>query len=232
MTGNCDKNLQWVPLIWFKGCIRKHSICAWMFLRGKLKTKDFLLQRNVDCNSCCVLCDCTWESGSHLMLQCSYSQTVWSLLLAKLNLSSFVCNSPIELLESILLRIDQRHKGIQTVGKLICVLLFGIYGMKEISVSLELRPHQLLVCYTRLFRLSKVGWCSLVFCTRILSHVIGIFLQLLAFVVSSFLLSSLGGDCALSLFVEFLLAFFGGTWTSQLKEQYGQVWTIIQIYYS
>lgn len=103
VTGNCDQNLQWAPLIWFKGCIRKHSICAWMFLRGKLKTKDFLLQRNVDCDSCCVLCDCTWESGSHLMLQCSYSQTVWSLLLAKLNLSSIVCNWPIELLESILL---------------------------------------------------------------------------------------------------------------------------------
>lgn len=47
IRGNCDKNLQWAPLIWFKGCIKKHSICAWMFLRGTLKTKDFLLQRNV-----------------------------------------------------------------------------------------------------------------------------------------------------------------------------------------
>lgn len=118
--GNGFQNLQWTPLIWFKGCIKKHSICAWMFLQGKLKTEDFLLQRNVDCDSCFVLCDCTWESGSHLMPQCSYFQSVWTPLLAKLNLTFLLCNSPIKLMESSTLRIDQRHKGILTVGKLVC----------------------------------------------------------------------------------------------------------------
>ena len=68
--------LQWPSFIWFTGCIKKHSICAWMFFLGKLKTKDFLLQNNVDCDSCYVFCPCTWESGSHLMLQCPYSQMV------------------------------------------------------------------------------------------------------------------------------------------------------------
>ena len=127
------KICSWAPLIWFKGFIKKHSICAWMFLRGKLKTKDFLLQRNVACNSCCVLCDeCTWEIGSQLMLHCSYSQTMWSLHLAKLNLTSIVCNSLLELMESILLQVDQHHKDIQTVRKLIyCAFIWHIWNERN-----------------------------------------------------------------------------------------------------
>ena len=52
-----DQTLQRPSMIWFTGCIKKHSICAWMLLRGRLKKKDFLLQRNVACDSCCVLCN-------------------------------------------------------------------------------------------------------------------------------------------------------------------------------
>ena len=39
VSGNFDQNLQWHRLIWFQGCIKKHSICAWMFFLGKLKKK-------------------------------------------------------------------------------------------------------------------------------------------------------------------------------------------------
>lgn len=76
LTSHPLQNLRWPFLIWFQGCIRKYFLCAWMFFQGKLNTKDVLLARNVECDSCCVLCDCTWESGSHLMLQCSYSQSI------------------------------------------------------------------------------------------------------------------------------------------------------------
>lgn len=68
-----NQDLQRPSLIWFKGCIKKDSMCAWMFLRGRLKRKDFLLQRNVDCDSCRMLCYCTWETSSHLMLHCPFS---------------------------------------------------------------------------------------------------------------------------------------------------------------
>eukprot|EP00268_Persea_americana_P009535 TRINITY_DN13817_c0_g1_i10.p1 TRINITY_DN13817_c0_g1~~TRINITY_DN13817_c0_g1_i10.p1 ORF type:complete len:113 (-),score=6.98 TRINITY_DN13817_c0_g1_i10:719-1057(-) len=55
-----NQQIQWTVAIWLKGCIKKHSICAWMLLRGRLKTKDLLLHKNVACDSYCVLCDCTW----------------------------------------------------------------------------------------------------------------------------------------------------------------------------
>lgn len=106
-------------MIWFTGCIKKHSICAWMFLRGRLKTKDFLLKRNVDCDSCCVLCNCTWETSTHVMAQCPYSQEVWKSILATLNLEPVNCANSIELLDSILLPLDSHEKGLHTLGKLL-----------------------------------------------------------------------------------------------------------------
>lgn len=116
---NCNQNLYWPSMIWFTGCIKKHSICAWMLLRERLKTKDFLLQRNVACDSCCVLCNCTWETAIHLMTQCPYSQEVWKSLLAKLNLEPISCATQFELLDSIILPLDQRERGLQTLGKLL-----------------------------------------------------------------------------------------------------------------
>eukprot|EP00268_Persea_americana_P005853 TRINITY_DN12021_c0_g3_i3.p1 TRINITY_DN12021_c0_g3~~TRINITY_DN12021_c0_g3_i3.p1 ORF type:complete len:262 (+),score=23.24 TRINITY_DN12021_c0_g3_i3:897-1682(+) len=56
-------------------------------------------------------------------LEYPYSQTVWSALLATLNLDYISCASPVELLNSVLMRVDQHHQGLQTVAKLI----FGAY---------------------------------------------------------------------------------------------------------
>ena len=68
-----NQQIPWTSAIWFEGCIKMHSICAWMSFKGRLKTKDFLLQRNVACHTCYALCDCTWETSTHLMLQCPYT---------------------------------------------------------------------------------------------------------------------------------------------------------------
>ena len=56
-------------------------------------------------------------------LEYPYSQTVWSALLATLNLDYISCASPVELLNSVLMRVDQHHQGLQMVAKLI----FGAY---------------------------------------------------------------------------------------------------------
>lgn len=90
------QTIQWPSFLWFPRCIKKHSIYAWMFLWGKLNIKNFLLKRNLDCDSYCVLCPCTWEIGAHLMLHCTYSQMVWTSLLAKLNPTFVSCDSPLD----------------------------------------------------------------------------------------------------------------------------------------
>jgi len=118
-----NQQLSWTSAIWFKGAIKKHSICAWMFFRGRLKTKDFLLQRNVDCDTCCVLCDCTWETSLHLMLHCPYAQAIWGVLLSKLNLFPISCSIAQELLDSMVSRSDQNRNDSLILAK----LLFNAY---------------------------------------------------------------------------------------------------------
>lgn len=61
------------------------------------------------------------------MLHCPYSQMVWTSILGKLTLSPISCTSPLELLESVTLHIDQQHKDLQTLAKLIfCTYIWHI----------------------------------------------------------------------------------------------------------
>ena len=118
-----NQQVSWTSSIWFKGGIKKHSVCAWMFFQGRLKTKDFLLQRSVDCDTCCVLCDCTCETSLHLMLHCPYAQAIWGVLLSTLNLVPVTCSITQEFLDSMVSRID-RH-GNDTI--ILAKLLFNAY---------------------------------------------------------------------------------------------------------
>lgn len=56
MSNHTTVSSQWVEWIWYEGCIKKFPLC-----KGCLKIKDFLLRRQVDYDSVCVLCDCTWK---------------------------------------------------------------------------------------------------------------------------------------------------------------------------
>ena len=82
-------------------------------LEGKTQTNDFLLQKNVDCDSYCILCDCTWETASHLM--------IWQLVLYTLNLLPTNCDDVYELLDSIISHIDQHSEGALTLGKILFI---------------------------------------------------------------------------------------------------------------
>lgn len=112
-----NQQLQWTSAIWFKGCIKKHSVCGQMLLKGRLKTKNFLLQKHVDCDSCYALCDWTWETSTHLMIQCPYTQEIWKVILSKLNWTPINCNDAHELLNSVLSQIDQNCEGALTHAK-------------------------------------------------------------------------------------------------------------------
>lgn len=60
-----------------------------------------------------------WETASHLMLHCPYSQEIWSHVLYKLNLIPIACSDAYELLQSVTSRLDQQSEGALTLGKLL-----------------------------------------------------------------------------------------------------------------
>ena len=123
-----------------------------MLLRGRLKTKDFLLQRNVACDSCCVLCNCTCETAAHLIVYCPYSQEVWKSLLEKLDLEPISCENPLELLESIIFPIEQQKTGLLTPGKLLSMHLFGTFGLRGMQEYSEVKNAPARLCYRTLFK--------------------------------------------------------------------------------
>ena len=105
--------------MWFKGCIKKLSICTWMGFLGRLKTKSFLISRNVNCYSNCVFCPSTSETQDHLFLQYPFSMQVWKGLLYMFYLQPIPCVSLLELIQSTLLGVDQNSKGMTSLCKLI-----------------------------------------------------------------------------------------------------------------
>ena len=139
LTNQIGQSVSWMSYIWFKGCIRKNFVCGWMMLLGCLKTKAFLLQWNIQCDSNCALCVATWVSGEHLTIHCPFSMHIWRVLLQKLCLTSVACNNYIEKIESITLRIDQNHRDLQILVRLFFFLhLCGTYGRKEMLWFSEL----------------------------------------------------------------------------------------------
>lgn len=65
--------IPWGDYVWFKGYIKKISVCAWMGLLGCLKTKSFVISRNIKCDSNCIFCPSTWGNQEYLFFQCPYS---------------------------------------------------------------------------------------------------------------------------------------------------------------
>ena len=53
------------------------------------------------------------------MIHCPFSKLAWTTLLTKLNLSPFICENPLEMMQSVNFRLDKGSNDIQTLGKLV-----------------------------------------------------------------------------------------------------------------
>lgn len=60
----------------------------------------------------CALCDCTWESSTHLFSQYMLSQAVWRVIFHKL-LYIEPCDSPKGMVQSIIKKLDSQNPDLQ-----------------------------------------------------------------------------------------------------------------------
>lgn len=63
--------ITWSNVLWIRGRINKHSVCAWLAIRNGLKTKSLVASRNIISNSQCVLCSNNAECSCILFLECT-----------------------------------------------------------------------------------------------------------------------------------------------------------------
>ncbi|XP_057249344.1 uncharacterized protein LOC130590806 [Beta vulgaris subsp. vulgaris] len=70
-----EKN-RWHHWVWNSFNIPKHSMIAWMAMKGKLKTRDKLMSIGISRVDTCALCELDTETSQHLFFRCPFSKRV------------------------------------------------------------------------------------------------------------------------------------------------------------
>lgn len=63
---------------------------AWLALHDRALTTDNLAERNWPHNENCMLCYCHFETTTHLLTLCNYTEAVWNMIAAKMQMPNFM----------------------------------------------------------------------------------------------------------------------------------------------
>ncbi|XP_074266860.1 uncharacterized protein LOC141590150 [Silene latifolia] len=66
----------WVPLVWNKWNIPKHTIIAWIIMNNGLNVKEKLCKIGYCTDDRCLICGSDSETQEHLFFNCRYSQQI------------------------------------------------------------------------------------------------------------------------------------------------------------
>ena len=75
----------------------KVNFFVWLALKNKLLTGDNLAKCGFNGPLCCCLCNSTFETVDHLLVDCVFSRKVWELILQDLNCSITIQSSVLAL---------------------------------------------------------------------------------------------------------------------------------------
>ncbi|CAN6894972.1 unnamed protein product [Brassica oleracea] len=132
----------WYSSIWFKSGIPKHAFHAWVSVRGRLPTRDRLLNWGMSVPSTCLLCGLADESRDHIYFSCSYSRSVWDSFFTQ---TSF--NQPYTFSEVIRWVHHSTPPGkIRTICKLVTQAVFyAIWNEKNKRLHTSVARHPQLI---------------------------------------------------------------------------------------
>jgi len=75
-------------LIWNTKIPPKIQFFAWLAIQGRCSTADILLKKHIQCNPICSLCHIHPETAVHLLGQCSFSGSIWSVIFGRYVIAS------------------------------------------------------------------------------------------------------------------------------------------------
>ena len=77
LVGNYEP-LSWCKVVWSKGFVAKHAMCAWMACLCRLPTQDRLISwKHNPPDYRCLFCGLCIDSHNHLFFQCGFSGEIW-----------------------------------------------------------------------------------------------------------------------------------------------------------
>lgn len=71
----------WYKLVWKAPIIPKCSFIAWVAVKGRLATMDWIQKRGTHLANKCVLCNIECETIDHLFFNCNFTLGVWKNLI-------------------------------------------------------------------------------------------------------------------------------------------------------
>ena len=75
-------------MIWKINIPPKNKFFAWLAIQGRCSTADILLKKHIQCNPICSLCHIHPESALHMLGQCSYSISIWTVIFGRFAVTS------------------------------------------------------------------------------------------------------------------------------------------------
>lgn len=70
----------WCHGKWSPGSILRHSFLTWLFVLNRYPTRDRIASWRLQTDSACLLCSIMPESRSHLLFNCCFSFSIWTIL--------------------------------------------------------------------------------------------------------------------------------------------------------
>ncbi|XP_017228359.1 uncharacterized protein LOC108203740 [Daucus carota subsp. sativus] len=67
---------RWVPFIWHNFHVPKFAFTSWLILKGRLLTKDRMLNFSMNADQRCILCMTHNENHEHLFCDCDYTKEI------------------------------------------------------------------------------------------------------------------------------------------------------------
>jgi hypothetical protein len=100
--------------IWKAKAEPKCRFFAWLVMHDKALTADNMEKKNWQCDTTCALCFCQYETTSHLLTNCNYSEACWGKLANSFALPEYehLCNlqGPLEWLRFFLLKYKKNER--------------------------------------------------------------------------------------------------------------------------
>ncbi|XP_074283036.1 uncharacterized protein LOC141607585 [Silene latifolia] len=117
----------WVPVVWNRLNVPKHSFIAWVYVEQRLLTKDRLCKFGMAVPTECDMCMVHPETHAHLFFECSYSRACLDRVNEWLGVRIPVC-------EPIQWCLQLRYKSLmkkQVVFAAVCGLVYLIWWARN-----------------------------------------------------------------------------------------------------
>lgn len=75
--------VSWASAVWFSGHIPRQAVLTWLFILDRCPTRDRMSSWGLQVPTNCLLCSTGLESRDHLLFDCDFSFSIWSVVAAR-----------------------------------------------------------------------------------------------------------------------------------------------------